>query len=202
MIPYSSKLSVLVKYILAIGMIFSLNSKSFGQNTLQVRPISIGYFGHFGFQPGMKLGTQFNIRNFKEKSEDSFNHRNLYISPQVGFYVYPKVHTGFIFNTDMGYMKSYKSLLNYWAISVGIGYLNQSQITESKINLSNGSKTDTRENWGWLLSTINFEYGSAISSSIGWYGKLSYGYKTSQARETTLALFVELGARYRLHTKH
>lgn len=179
-------------------MCFILGNQIFAQTESKKIPISIGVFSHAGWHPGVKIGTQFDLKNWKKKTEKSTKLNSLYVNPEVGFYVYPNVHTAYLMNADFGYKRMKGQKEQYSAFSIGLGFLNQSQITETKVNLSDGSKEKTRENWVWFLPTLNYEFGRSINKRIGWYGKISYGFKVASARDNSAVLFIGLGIKYNI----
>lgn len=180
--------------LLFIGMSCQL----FAQTPSKDIPVFIGFMGYSGWHPGIKIGTQFDFKKWNGLAEDSTKLKNLYVSPQLGIYAYPNVQTGYLINADVGFKRIKRHKQNYSAFSIGLGFLNQSQITDIKVNLNDGSKERNRANWGWLLSTLNYEFGSAMNEKIGWYGKLSYGYKISLDRENSATFILEFGVSYNL----
>ena len=188
-----------MKYFLLIFFLPLLGTHLMSQADLS--PISVGYFGNLGYQPGLKIGTQFDLRSWSKDSDDLTIRKSFYISPQVGFYVDPNVHTGYVITTDFGFKRVKGNEFKYYAFSLGTGLLIQSQITELKVNLSDGSKENTREHWAWFLSTLNIEFGNSITNNLGWYAKLSGGYKMAPSRGDAIVLFAEFGARFNLFSK-
>ena len=187
-----------MKKIVILLMFFILGNQIFTQNESKNIPTSIGYLSNLGYQPGPKIGTQFNLKNWETEAEKLTKQKSFYVSPQIGFFVYPNVNTSYLVNADLGYKRVKSHMNNYSAFSVGLGFINQSQITKRKINLSDGSQEKIRENWGWFLPTLNYEFGKAINSKIGWYGKGSYGFKMSSTRENVAVIFVELGITFKI----
>ena len=190
-----------MKYIINISLILILGTQVVAQTTSKKTPISIGYFGHLAYQPGMKIGAQFDLKSWKKGSEEAAITKSFYVSPQIGLYTYPTVHTSYLANADFGYKRVKSRSQKYWAFSIGLGFLNQSQITERRVNLNDGSKEKTRENWAWFLPTLNYEFGKSINEKIGWYGKLSSGLKMASTRETSMVLFTEIGLKFNLFSK-
>lgn len=183
-----------MKHTLIIMMILMLSSTADAQNQDKNIPISIGYFSQAGWQPGAKIGTQLKWKTWETETRS----KQLLASPQIGFYTYIDVHTSYLLNIDVAYQSMKKNKPAYSAWSIGLGYMNQSQITERSINLSDGSEEKTRKNWGWFLPTANYEFGRAINSKVSWYSKFSYGLKVSSSRENAALFFVELGTKFNL----
>ena len=184
-------------FLILLSIIVSSSSLAAQTQSKKV-PLSIAYFSQFGYQPGVKIGVQINIKNWKKNKANHSQLKNLYISPQIGFYTNPNIHTSYLINTDLGYKRIKNCKGTYSAWSLGLTYLLQSQITEWKINLSDGSKEKIRNNWNWFLPTVNYEFGKAINTNINWYSKFSYGIKMSSSRESTSAIFIELGLTFNI----
>ncbi len=187
-----------MKKVVILLVCFILSSQVFTQNESRKKNVSIGYFGNVGYQPGCKLGTQFSLKKWETKMEDYSKLKSFYVSPQIGFYVYPDVHTGYLINADFGYRREKDKTRKYSALSIGFGFFIQSQIAERKINLANGSSENIREKWTWFLSTLNYEFGKVINEKAEWYCKFSYGFKLSTVRENSSVLFLETGMRFSL----
>lgn len=165
-------------------------------------PISIGYFSQMGWQPGAKIGTELMLKNWEKETENFTKQQSYFLSPQVGFYTWKGNHISYLINADLGYKRFKSHKKKYSAVSIGLGYLLQSQIIEWKVSLSDGSKEKVRESWGWFLPTVNYEFGKALNEHIGWYSKFSYGLKISAERENSALVFVELGINYHLQKKY
>ena len=194
-----------MKNTLTLIALYFLGNALFAQTETSGFPISIGYFSHTGYQPGVKVGTHFDLKNWETEAEnkkgDFTKYKSYYVSPQIGFYSWINNHSSFLINADIGYKRIKSRKRNYSAWSVGLGYLNQSQITHWVVHLNDGSKDKVRNNRGWFLSTINYEFGKEINSKIGWYSKFSGGWKFSTERERTGVVFVELGIKFNLLLK-
>ena len=183
---------------MVIIVCFILANQIFAQDESRKNNLSIGYFGSIAYRPGVKIGSQFSLKKWETKMEGYSKLKSFYVSPQIGFYIYPNVHTGYLLNTDVGYKRVKDKTGKYSALSIGLGFLVQSHITERKINLRDGSSENTRENRTWFLSTLNYEFGKAINEKIGWYTKFSYGFKLSAVRENSSVLFLEMGMQFNL----
>lgn len=191
-----------MKNTIAILIFLSCSFIGFSQNAKKSIPISIGYFSNYGFQPGAKIGTHFDLKNWETESENKkgtfTKSKSLYISPQIGFFSFVKNNTNFMVNADIGYRRI-KSLKNrYSAFSLGLGYMNRSQITGVAVNLSDGSQEKQRTSSSYFLPTLNCEFGKFINSKIGWYSKFSYGLRLSPNEKQTTMFFIELGTRVNL----
>jgi len=186
-----------MKTTLMLFLFLFMSYLTIAQTKSETIPVQIGYLGHTAFQAGIKIGTRFNLKDWNKEAENYTKAKSLYISPQIGVYTNPNVHISYLVNADIGYRRIKSHKLKYSAFSIGLGFLNQSQITDITININNGTKDKSRENWGSLLSSLNYEFGKAINERIGWFAKLSYGYKVSLNRENSSTFFTELGLSYK-----
>ena len=190
------KRKTVVMIIMFVGAIMSAQSPS------KSIPVSIGYFSFAGYQPGVKIGSHFNLKNWETKTENRKGElaksKSFFVSPQVAFYSRINVHSSYLLNADFGYKRIKNQKRSYFAVSVGLGYLNQSQITEWGVRLNDGSKEKIRENWGWFLPSASYEFGRALNERVGWYSKFSYAYKMSSKRGNIALVFIELGMKFNL----
>ncbi|MEM8908685.1 MAG: hypothetical protein AAGD05_12620 [Bacteroidota bacterium] len=169
-----------------------------GHSQNQKLPISVSYLGQLAYQPGLKIGSHFELKNWTTTAKQFTKLKSFYISPQIGFFTQPNAHTSYLINADFGYKRIKSHNQKYSAWSIGLAYMLQSQIIEWQVHLNDGSKEKIRANWNWFLPTLNYEFGQAIHTNLHWYGKFSYGIKMAPNRESTMLLFVELGIKFNL----
>ncbi len=188
--------------IILILILFFTSKKINAQTTSNQMPISISYFGHFVTQPGLKIGTEFNLKQLENTSRDEkskVQNRQLYLSPQIGYFNLSNVHSGLMFNVDIGYKKLRANLLSYSAFSIGLGYLAQSRILTFSTNLGNGEiGNENKETSSYIVPTVNYELGRAFSERFGWFGKVSLGSKLLSKKESEMVVFGELGVKFYL----
>ncbi|MGK0390330.1 MAG: hypothetical protein ACI94Y_003082 [Maribacter sp.] len=84
-------------------MILLANLSSFTQQKDKAIPISMGLYGAYVIQPGIKIGTAFNLKNWAIEKDDKTKSRSLFISPQIGIFIRPKNNTSFVLNVDIAY---------------------------------------------------------------------------------------------------
>ena len=186
--------------LIFIILLTSLNL--FAQQKDKVIPISIGLYGVYHIQPGIKIGTAFNVKNWKTEKGDETKSRSLLISPQIGAFIRPKNHTSFLLNTDVGYKITTSKHRIYTAPSLGLGYLAVNQILSKTVDLSSGDITaKNREIRHYFLPTINLEWGKVTTKKVGWYTKLSYGRKISSKFEDAAFFSLELGLKFIIQKK-
>ncbi len=189
------KLNLLIFFVLL--QIFAL-----AQHKDQGIPLNTGLYGAYGIQPGIKLGTEFGLRETMIESEDKTKYKNIFLSPQIGVFVRPENHTSFLVNADIVYkMKSDHRKL-YIAPSIGVGYLMARQILDVTVDLSNGEISNkNRELRHYFLPVANFEFGKEPKNKMGWYSKFSYGRKISSTPENSGFFAIELGLKFRIKKK-
>lgn len=188
-----------MKNNLLIFIFLLTNLSLLAQQEDKITPISIGFYGPYIIQPGIKIGTAFDLKEWKIEKEQNLKSRKLFVSPQIAAFIRPKNHTSFILNVDVGYIIKKSQSNFYIAPSVGLGYLMTSQILSNTIDLSNGEINEKdRELRNYFLPTLNFELGKQATEKMGWFTKLSYGRKVSSKIENAAFFALELGVKFHL----
>lgn len=184
----------LLIFVMVLGAL-TLNA----QEKDKVFPISIGYFGAYVIEAGIKVGTAARLKSWELKKGGNIRSRSLWIRPQIGIFTRPTNHTSFVLNTDIAY-KSMKSQHRYYVASaMGLGYLMANQILSTTIDLNSGDVIGKeREVRHYFLPTITFDWGKEPNKSVGWYTRISYGRKISANIEDSAFLGLELGITYLL----
>ena len=183
-----------MKRFTAIICFLLLSASALAQNQNGF-PLSVGYLGHFGFQPGLKVSTEFSLmgRDLPNAPKQWF------ASPQVGIFTNPGDDTNYLINFEAGFKKNNTSKHRYRAFTAGLGYMAQSKLVAFAVNLGNGD-TDSRERdtRHFALPTLSFEHGWATHKPLGWYIKYTVGSALGGERETSLTLFIEAGVKFKL----
>ncbi len=189
-----------MKNTILIFILLFASISLFSQTEKTTLPISIGYYGPYLIQPGLKIGTSFNLKEWgvenSKKNEASTRSQSFFISPQIGLFTKPEDHTSFIINADIGYQA--KKI--YSAFSIGLGYLAEFEIISISLNLGTGEiDRKNRERRDYFVPTINYELSSAINSNIRWFSKFSYGRKISSKVENSAIFIIEIGIKLNLN---
>ena len=184
-----------MKYVsLIIGCCFWMTTVNAQSTSDQI--ISLGYFGQAAYQPGVRLSWQ---KDLKSLNGNDLKSTSLFIQPSLAFSSRPLVHSSLLATIELGYRRVKLEKEKFMAFSVGLGYLSQWQVTDIRVQLSDGSLEKSRERWGYFLPTINYGIGDRIGQSrFGWYGKISVGQKLFSEQASATIFFIELGAQYYL----
>ncbi len=188
--------------IIFIVLLISCNT-AIAQTESKGIPVFVGYFGPYIIQPGIKIGTHFDVKEWQtektKKKGDFIRKQGLFVSPQIGAFTRINNHTSFLLNADFGYKRQKEGRAFYSAYSIGLGYLIESQIIFSSIDLGSGNvNSKDREIRNYFLPTINYEFGQEPNPKIGWYTKFSYGRKISAQVEDSAAFMIELGLKFKM----
>lgn len=170
---------------------------------MEKKPVSIGYFGHYYFHPGIKIGTQYDWREWEKRKERKkktvLKSKSLFISPQLGFYVHPKNHSGLLINADFGYQRVKDTRGFYSAYSIGLGYLTQFNAGTTYVSNDDGSITTKKfASRGYFMPTLNMEFGQQINEKMGYYSKFTLGAKLPYNTGFSAETFIELGMKFNL----
>ena len=193
-----------MKRIIIIFVLIAIANQFFAQESESKQlPISIGYWGNFLYQPGVKVSTQFDIKNWQTehegKKENFTKHKSYFISPQLGFFSWPKKNINFLVNVEAGYQRKKSHKNSFSSISFGLGYLMEGQVVSIIYNLNDGSiKEKVREWENYILPTINYGFGKSINSKLDWYSKISIGKKFSFQDFNSFMVLVETGVTVQL----
>lgn len=169
----------------------------FSQESADPERLAIGYYGHFGFQPGVRLSTSLSLNTTTNTSA-----RQWLISPQLAFFTNPGDDRNLLAGVELGLKKpnSDKNAYHVWAI--GLGYLAQSKFRSFSVNLGSGQTSDNQYvHNGFLLPTLSYEYDWATHRQTSWYMKYSVGQRMFGQEESSFMLFIELGAKLKWKKK-
>ncbi len=182
-----------------ITVLLALTTTLAGQSETQSIPISVSYFSHLLFQPGVKVGTQISIKDWtKEKENRLARNKQLAISPQLAYFANVGNNQNVLLNIDLDYrtQKAGRKFFSTW--SVGLGYLAQFQVTALRLNLGDGSKEKVRERWDHILPSVSYAFGKVINTKMSWYSKYTLGSKINFDGASTMMLFMEAGITYQI----
>ena len=176
-------------------LFFFLSWKLYAQTPVQSPRVIFGYHSQAGIQPGLKIGAEFSIKDWDSRTR-SFNY---FLNPNVAYYTWPgndrNLYSHFEFG--IGTRKERKKVRN--AISLGAGYLLESQLISYSVNLGTGDLNDeNREIRHYFVTTINYTWERKFSEVIDGYFKPSYGFRFGENDKTSALLFLELGVKYNL----
>lgn len=191
------KISLIVLMTTAISAVHAQSS------LLDKTPISIGYYGHYFLHPGIKIGAQYDWKTWEtqkqRKKKTVVKTKSLFVSPQVGFYVHPKNHSGLLINADIGYQRIKQRRGFYTAYSLGLGYLTQFNAGATYVAEDDGSITAKKfASRAYFMPTLNAEFGQKINPKIGWFSKFSVGSKLFYNTGVSAEVFMEMGVKIKL----
>ncbi len=185
-------------------LLISLTFSSYAQNDFWNRkPISVSYFGHYYFHPGLKIGTQYDYKSWEKvkerKKRTITKSKSLFFSPQVGFYVHPKNHSGLIFNVDVGYQRVKDRFGFYSAYSIGLASNTQFNSGTTYVENADGSI----DGFGgasrtYFMPSVNLEFGQQLTDKMSWYSKFTFASKLFYNTSLSAELFLELGMKFNL----
>lgn len=187
----------MMKNILLICLLLLPSCWLKGQSTTKKPPISIAYFSQFGFQPGIKIASEFNLKELTAKTQRA-KKRNLFISPQIGFFSWPNNHSSLFLNADIGIKRQKEGKSAFSALSLGVGYLHEFQISTLAVQLGDGNQSTNRTSHSYFLPTINYAFGSRLSSAIGWYSKIGVGQRFGDGITASSTVLFEVGLQFNI----
>jgi hypothetical protein len=160
----------------------------FAQKAAERLPVSIGYYSNYGFQPGLKVGTEFTLAG------DSL--KRWIISPQMGMFANPGDDRHTVLNLEVGRRRPKAGKTAYSTWSAGLGYLRQSKLRSYSVNLGSGKTSDSqRVNDAFVLPTISYEYGWGTHRKTSWDMNYAWGTRLLGNNEHSMMLLLEFGVK-------
>ena len=186
-----------MKNILLICLLLLPSCWLKGQSTTEKPPIYVAYFSQFGFQPGVKIATEFSLKELATETQKA-KKRNLFVSPQVGFFTWPNNHSSLLLNADIGIKRQKEGKSAFSALSLGVGYLHEFQVSTVAIQLGDGNQSTSRTSRSYFLPTLNYAFGSRLSTAIDWYSKIGVGQRFGGNVTASTTVLLELGLKFKI----
>ena len=180
----------LIKHICVLVFIPLLlhPTKSMGQNS--PIPISLSYFSPYLLQPGLKVGTSFQLKDYSNKEKN----RSLALSPQVAYFSQIGVSQSYLLNAEINLHRKLDSRKRFQTFGLGLGYLLDSENLTPSINLGSGSLgTNEKANNASFLPTLNYSLGMLPDKGPAYFFKAFIGQKFSFSQEGQFFFGLELG---------
>jgi len=166
---------------------------------------SAGYLGHLFVTPGARIGASIPLKTWGKKRPTTpslkVNHSKppfittLFIHPHLGFFVVPKYNTNMLLQSDVGFRWQRLGGLFSFAVSLGLGYEANFEITSVKVHVNRGPIDETWERRDYFLTSFNAELGVQFLPMLGCYAKVSSGMTFSLTREGAFFLLMDLGVK-------
>lgn len=187
------------KFILILFSLLCFNLEAQETSHQQI-PISIAYWGYNAFHPGIKVGSQLNLRKWdktkKRKKGTRIKHKTLFLKPALGIYHHKENHTGILLNSDFGIETSKSERKFFKTFSFGLGYA--SHFNSGITYILEEDNTISEKKWasrGYIMPSLNFGYGQNFQS-FSWFNKFSVGSKLKYNTGNSLELFFEAGVKF------
>ncbi|MFK8045901.1 MAG: hypothetical protein AB8B72_10435 [Crocinitomicaceae bacterium] len=164
-------------------------------------PLQVSYFGHFGLHPGIKLGTEFSVKNWEKerKNDKGIKLKQYLISPQIGFYTHPGNHSGLIVQAEFSKRTEKVDKRFYYSYGAGFGYVMQINPSDTYIFNDNGEITEKNmTSRSYFMPSLHIETGLKLNSKMSVYNKITLASKVKYNTGFTLEPFYELGIRIRM----
>ncbi|MEO1513765.1 MAG: hypothetical protein AAFV95_02090 [Bacteroidota bacterium] len=187
-----------MKHLWIIWIYCGIGSSLLAQNSAEGLPISVSYFSQAVYQPGAKIGTQLNLRqwqrSYERKSNTYLKEQSIFVGPQLGFWMLPNDHRFVLLNAEIGYRYQKSRRQTFSAFSIGLGHLLQSRVESFSVDLGGGDIGDKdRVSSHHFMPSLNYAFGKAINSKISWFSRLSYGLKLASNDASRAFFLVEVG---------
>ena len=187
----------IISIILSLAFCFSLNAQ---ENSTSRLPISVSYWGYHIFHPGLKIGTQYHLKNWNKnkahRNGDLLKHKTLFLNPELEIYLHAKNHTGLLLNTNLGIEVSKNERKFYKSYSLGLGYIRQFNAGTTYVLEEDDSISDkSGASRGYIMPAFNYEYGQHFSS-FSWFNRFTLASKMKYNTGISAELFFEAGLKF------
>ena len=188
------KKTVIFLFIILIGSNIIAQDKTI--------PIDIGYFAPYLIHVGGKIGTSFELKNWKPDNElDSQKTHSLSISPQIGYFVNPDVQKNLLINSELVYKRKKSISKMYLTSSIGLGYMLGIQNQGGTVSLAKGTIERETKAINYLVPTLSIGFAKDPQKIVGYYLKGFYGRKISSQVKDSAFFGLELGLKINLKKK-
>jgi hypothetical protein len=164
-------------------------------------PISVGYFAPYFINPGVRVSTAFEIKNWENSSNDKL--KTLSVSPQVGFwnvFVYQSEKSNnWALDAQLEYRSYNASRKFYGLASVGLGYHLTLDNSDLNVNIGTGGITPSTNTTHHFVPSIQLGFGQDFNDHLGYYFKIFTGQRFSSSAGNDLLFGGELGLSYYLN---
>ena len=192
-----------MKAYLFFGIFILLGFSARAQYRASQLPLSLAYYGNILINPGVKIGTEWEFRQWEKTPAQNASPRQhrLSLDPQLAFFQQGGHRSNFQFHLDLAYRIQKLDRRRYATWALGLGNIQQSQVVNWSFNLSDGSRQDVeRTRRHYVLPSLSYEWGFFSSPRLNWYSKFSFAPWLSAEAANTLSLQVEIGLKWHWST--
>ena len=181
-------MKIIIIILLTIGMSTQLSAQNF-------LPISIGYYTPYGVNPGLKIGTYFEWKEWGN-TEDN-NRKTLSINPKIGYWnaisYSNNVHRTMLIDGSLEYKSYTRNQRFYGLAAVTLGYHLSFERVANSVNIGMGQQTPTIETLHYFVPTLNLGFGQRINDKLEYYFKIDGGQRLNTSTDNDLFVAAELG---------
>lgn len=167
--------------------------------------VSFSYFGEMLTHPGLKVSTDFNIKEWdkikstKKDSSKTIN-KSFLVSPALGIFHHRRYQTGLFFIPEVKF-KRQNPKGNFFECGIGIGYLRSFIPNSYEVN-SSGEVNKIVAGFNYLATNYFISFGKDLSIKknlpIAYFLKPQFIYAVPNFPNGTGYFALELGIRYNL----
>ncbi len=164
-------------------------------------PVSVSYFGNFATHPGVKIGTEYHLKQISVQKEKKRKSKELLksrlIVPSISVYAHPQTKVGWLSSVDFELRRNNLTRGRFWGIGAGLGYLRQFNIGETYTVDESGSVEKTPlASRGYFSPQTYLSYGKYLgkdaAKNMALYSRLNvhyvFGYNASIVPDFSLEL--------------
>lgn len=152
-------------------------------------PLRVGLFLPYGTQIGVKVGTWHQLTNWEENDRA----HQLWLSPQAGFFAFPRVENTFLLNADLEYQFRRGEKRVFPRVAVGVGYMLARERVDGSVDLSSGDITHATRSLHYLVPSAGLGLGILPTKRFGYHIMASYGRRIGLNVQSEAYVGLEVG---------
>ena len=156
-------------------------------------PISIAYYTPYAINPGLKIGTAFQLKTINTSGDKL---QTLSVNPQIGFWnssIYDNnIHRTLVADAHLNYKRYTMNQQFYGLTGIGLSYQLELQRTGLNLDLSTGDSTSDTKSIHSFIPMFNLGFGKDYDR-LGYYFKGFVGQRFAISDSNSLFAGAELG---------
>jgi hypothetical protein len=154
----------------------------------------VGYFAPYVSNIGGTVGYAYEFKKWEaSSSKGSKSENRIQLLTQLSYFSQLNVSSNVLLNPEIVYSWNHADKRFFLSSSIGTGYLISFQKQGGALNLATGATEYRHDTLNYFLPNINLGSGFALTKSIGFFFKATYGRKLSTENANSAFLGLTAG---------
>ncbi len=175
------------------------------QNNTGQKSISLRYFGHVFYLPGINASVFLPISSSSRVSSISNSRKypsktkTLFIQPSLGYYAWSGYNSNYFLGASFGMKQQRADKKSYSIFNIGLNYRFRSDIIATTVNLKGEIVDRTRKSSLAAIPTIGYFLGRDVNDKWGCITGMNVGIQRPLQDTRAFTAYFELGLNYNLN---